>query len=332
LGAAIQIILYAGPANIDGYSGFINGDENFFLSYRSSAEDEIVSHIERRQNKNEPTVVLAEFVSCKISRALIGSVMDCNVPLVAVVSAVADGFKCLEYGATDMVVDNGGCISGNRYLCNQLTVHIMKAAERLFDGTYPGRDYGSIKGKIIAIGSSTGGTESVLEILKQFPETAPPVLLVLHMPPVFTKLYSERADSLCAVKVVEARDGDRLSNGLVFVAPGDYHMRLAKHNGTYRVSCGRGEKVQGQRPSADVLFESVAREASSEAVGVILTGMGEDGAKGLLQMKNKGAFTIGQDEKTSVVYGMPRAAYEMGAVETQLPLEKIAKEILLRSV
>jgi two-component system chemotaxis response regulator CheB len=148
------------------------------------------------------------------------------------------------------------------------------------------------------------------------------------MPPVFTRLYAERVDKLCAIEVWEAQDGDRLANGLALVAPGDFHMVLAKKNSEYIVHLHKGEPVQSQRPAADILFESVAKTASANAVGVILTGMGEDGARGLHAMRQKGAYTIGQDEATSMVYGMPRAAHERGAVLIQLPLSDIAQEIM----
>ncbi len=178
--------------------------------------------------------------------------------------------------------------------------------------------------KIIAIGASTGGTEAILKILKELPATAPPILITQHMPPGFTKMYAERLNRICSMEVREAADGDRVKKGLALVAPGDKHMRLRKDEEGYYVECKKGEKVSGHCPSVDVLFDSVAEIAGKKAVGIILTGMGKDGASGLMNMKKAGAFTIGQDEKTSVVYGMPMVAYNIGAVQVQAPIDAIS--------
>lgn len=178
--------------------------------------------------------------------------------------------------------------------------------------------------KIIAIGASTGGTEATLKILKELPKEFPGVLVTQHMPPGFTKMYSDRLNKICAMEVREAQDGDVLENGLVLIAPGDKQMKLAKNEKGFYVTCKFGEKVSGHCPSVDVLFNSVAETAGKNAIGVILTGMGKDGAQGLMNMKKAGAFTIGQDEKSSVVYGMPMVAYNIGAVAVQSSIENIA--------
>ncbi len=183
---------------------------------------------------------------------------------------------------------------------------------------------------IIAIGASTGGTEAIYSILKTLPQNMPPILIVQHMPPVFTRLYAERLNNSCALEVKEAKDGDVVKSGRVLVAPGNYHMRLAKRSSGIYVTCSIGEKVSGHCPSVDVLFDSVAKVAKGKAIGVILTGMGRDGAEGLLNMKKQGAYTIGQDEASCVVYGMPMVAYEIGAVSKQLPLSDIPREICRR--
>ncbi|MGI6734210.1 MAG: protein-glutamate methylesterase/protein-glutamine glutaminase [Anaerovoracaceae bacterium] len=183
---------------------------------------------------------------------------------------------------------------------------------------------------VIAIGASTGGTEAIDNILKTLPQNMPPILIVQHMPPVFTRLYAERLNNFCALEVKEAEDGDIVKPGRVLVAPGDYHMRLAKGSSGLYVTCAAGEKVSGHCPSVDVLFDSVAQVAKDKAIGVILTGMGRDGAQGLLNMKTQGAYTIGQDEASCVVYGMPMVAYEIGAVSKQLPLSDISREICRR--
>lgn len=177
--------------------------------------------------------------------------------------------------------------------------------------------------KIIAIGSSTGGTEALFNILKHLPPFIPGILIVQHIPPVFSRMFAERLDKQTQLKVKEAQTGDYLEPGKVLIAPGDQHMRIKKIGERFRIEVFRGEKVNGHCPSVDVLFESVAKEAGSNSVGIILTGMGHDGARGLLSMRRKGARTIGQDEQSSVVYGMPKVAYEIGAVERQASLLNI---------
>jgi two-component system chemotaxis response regulator CheB len=181
--------------------------------------------------------------------------------------------------------------------------------------------------KIIAIGASTGGTEAVLGILKALPANVPGIVVVQHIPPVFSRMFAERLNSTTGLYVKEARTGDIIKQGQVFVAPGDQHVRIKKIGSSYKIECFEGERVNGHCPSVDVLFETVAKEAGKDAIGVILTGMGYDGAKGLLSMRRKGARTIGQDEKSAVVYGMPKVAFNIGAVEIQTSLDNIAKTI-----
>ncbi|HUH49095.1 MAG TPA: protein-glutamate O-methylesterase CheB [Mycoplana sp.] len=182
--------------------------------------------------------------------------------------------------------------------------------------------------KIVAIGASTGGVEALIAVLQKFPVNCPPTVITQHMPPSFTKSFAERLNRLCAPRVEEATDGARLEIGKVYLAPGgDRHLQVV--NAT--APCCRlldRDPVNGHRPSVDVLFDSVAELAGRNAVGVILTGMGRDGAAGLLKMRHAGARTIGQNERTCVVYGMPRVAFELGAVEHQFPLTSIGEEIL----
>lgn len=189
----------------------------------------------------------------------------------------------------------------------------------------------SITKQIIAIGASTGGTEATLEILKKLPKEVPGILITQHMPAGFTKMYADRLNKLCQMEVREAVHGDRLTPGLALLAPGDKQMRLAKDAKGYFVRCTEEEKVSGHCPSVDVLFESVSKTAGSNAIGVILTGMGKDGAEGLLMMKTEGAYTIGQDQASCVVYGMPKAAYDIGAVQIQSPVSEIAN-ILIKNL
>jgi len=181
--------------------------------------------------------------------------------------------------------------------------------------------------KIVAIGSSTGGTEALFSVIKMFPRDMPGTIIVQHMPPVFTKMFADRLNNSCLVEVKEAQDGDRIYPGRVLIAPGDYHMIVRKNGTIFTVQILEGEKVSGHCPSVDVLFDSVADKVGENAVGVILTGMGSDGANGLLKMRSKGARTIGQDEESCIVYGMPKVAYEIGAVEKQVPLDKVTQTI-----
>ena len=181
---------------------------------------------------------------------------------------------------------------------------------------------------IIALGASTGGTEALEQVIRLFPADTPPVIIVQHMPAGFTKLYSERLNRSCKMVVKEAVDGERLHRGLIVVGAGEHHLRLCKDRQGWYISSKPGEKVSGHCPSVDVMFNSVAEVAGSLAIGAILTGMGRDGAEGLLKMRQAGAFTIGQDKETCVVYGMPMEAYNCGAVEVQAPLYKIADIIL----
>ena len=182
--------------------------------------------------------------------------------------------------------------------------------------------------KIVAIGSSTGGVEALLEVLSKFPKQCAPTVITQHMPAHFTASLANRLNRACAAKVVEATEGAPLKPGYIYLAPGgDAHLEII---GRAQFSCKLrlGDVVNGHRPSVDVLFNSVARCAGSQAVGVILTGMGRDGANGLLNMRECGARTIGQNMATSIVYGMPKAAYDLGAVGVQLPIEKIGAEIM----
>ena len=182
--------------------------------------------------------------------------------------------------------------------------------------------------KILAIGASTGGTEAIKDVLMGLPRNAPGTVIVQHMPANFTAAFAQRLNSLCAMEVREAKNGDSITPGVVLIAPGDYHMVVRRSGARYYVEIGSGDKVSGHRPSVDVLFHSVAKIAGANAIGVILTGMGSDGAKGLLSMKNAGAKTLGQDEESCIVYGMPKTAFEIGAVQKQASLNKLASNIL----
>jgi len=182
--------------------------------------------------------------------------------------------------------------------------------------------------KVIAVGASTGGVEALQELLTAFPADSPAILVTQHMPAAFTAGFASRLDQLCAVTVTQAKDGERVLPGHVYIAPGGLHLELSRSGANYVCRVGDDAPVSGHRPSVDVLFRSVAKAAGANAVGIILTGMGADGALGLLEMRRAGASTIGQDEATCVVYGMPRAALDAGAVEVELPIRKIAQQVM----
>ncbi|HLO77261.1 MAG TPA: chemotaxis response regulator protein-glutamate methylesterase [Magnetospirillum sp.] len=182
--------------------------------------------------------------------------------------------------------------------------------------------------RLVAIGSSTGGVEALRDIVLALPADAPPIVVTQHIPPKFSASFAERLNGLAAVRVKEAADGERIVAGHVFIAPGDRHLEVRRSGAALVLHTHDGPLVSGHKPSVDVLFRSVAEACGSKSVGVILTGMGRDGAEGLLSMRRSGAPTIGQDEASCVVYGMPKAARDVGAVEHELPLSRIAEEIL----
>lgn len=181
--------------------------------------------------------------------------------------------------------------------------------------------------RIIAIGASTGGTEAIFQVLKGLPSQIPGIVIVQHIPPQFSKMFAERLNNQLPFEVLEASGGEKVIPGRVLIAPGDKHMAVVKLGDQLKVEVFKGDKVNGHCPSVDVLFESVAKAVPNASVGVLLTGMGYDGAKGLLSMRRKGGRTLGQDESSSVVYGMPKAAYEVGGVELQYSLLKMADGI-----
>jgi len=258
------------------------------------------------------------------------------LPVIVVSSVGGNVFDALNAGAVDFVTKpNFSKTGGMNSFINEIIVKIKIAStakvasqkkEYMPVGALTERKGGG-SDVIIAIGASTGGTEAIYELIKAFPRDMPGILVVQHMPPVFTRMYAERLNNSCRLEVKEAENGDIVRPGRVLIAAGDYHMELVKDRGGYSVRCYQGEKVSGHCPSVDVLFDSVAKAAGKKSIGIILTGMGSDGAKGLLNMRKQGAFTIGQDQKTCVVYGMPMVAFNIGAVEKQLPLYQIPQEV-----
>jgi two-component system chemotaxis response regulator CheB len=184
--------------------------------------------------------------------------------------------------------------------------------------------------KVVAVGASTGGTEALRQLLESMPPDGPGLVIVQHMPEQFTSAFARRLNQLCRIEVKEAEPGDRVLRGRALIAPGNRHLRVKRTGGHYQVEVLDGARVSGHKPSVDVLFHSVARAAGENAVGVLLTGMGDDGADGLLRMKQAGAATIAQDEASCVVFGMPRAAIERGAVDEVLPLTAIGEAVRRR--
>ena len=253
---------------------------------------------------------------------------------VVMVSAVSDHvFDALNAGAVDFVTkpDMKGQRSPDSFI-NELIIKIKIASmakvahlkKEYVGGQLTGGGGIRTKDTNIAIGASTGGTEAIYEVIQALPRDMPGIVVVQHMPPVFTAMYAQRLNNSCRMEVKEAQSGDMIVPGRVLIAPGgDYHMRVNRKGNSYIVECIKGEKVNGHCPSVDVLFNSVAEKVGKNAVGVILTGMGYDGAKGLLNMKKAGAITIGQDEQSCVVYGMPKVAYDIGAVDKQVTLKNI---------
>jgi two-component system chemotaxis response regulator CheB len=192
------------------------------------------------------------------------------------------------------------------------------------------RVLGETTDRLVAIGTSTGGTQALEYVLTRLPRTAPGVVVVQHMPAQFTAAFAKRLDGLCQVHVKEAEANDRLIPGLVLIAPGAYHMLLRRSGAQYRVEIRDGPLVSRHRPSVDVLFRSAAQAAGPNAVGIIMTGMGDDGARGLKELHETGAFTVAQDEASCVVYGMPKEAVKLGAVDAILPLDRVP-DIIMRA-
>jgi two-component system chemotaxis response regulator CheB len=181
--------------------------------------------------------------------------------------------------------------------------------------------------QIVAIGTSTGGTQALEAVLTRLPRTVPGIVIVQHMPEKFTAAFAQRLDGLCQIEVKEAVSGDRVLPGRALIAPGGQHMLLVRSGAQYQVEVKKGPPVNRHCPSVDVLFRSVAQTAGKNALGIIMTGMGDDGARGIKEMRDVGAITLGQDEKTCVVYGMPKEAMKLGGVGRELPLEAIPAAI-----
>jgi two-component system chemotaxis response regulator CheB len=263
------------------------------------------------------------------------------MPVIILSSLTAKGgrlaLEAIEAGAVEVLSKPGGSFSVGE-MAEQLADKI-RAAARARPQTRPASPAAvtvaqapatniDLTQKIVAIGASTGGTEAIKEVLTRLPATVPGIVIVQHMPPRFTTAFAERLNGICPFEVKEGVDGDSVFPGRCLIAPGNFHMLLRRSGARYFVDVKTGPMVHHQRPSVDVLFRSVAKSAGRNAVGVILTGMGADGAEGLMQMRQAGSPTLGQDEASCVVYGMPKAAFEGGAVQKQVTLTDVAAEIL----
>ncbi|WP_020612285.1 protein-glutamate methylesterase/protein-glutamine glutaminase [Sediminispirochaeta bajacaliforniensis] len=266
------------------------------------------------------------------------------IPVVMVSAMTAPGARvtldALENGAVDFVLKPSSSFGNNLEDMLGELIEKIKAASVVDVSRFKGRFHakrlrkqvsGVLSGstdKVVAIGASTGGTVALRQIVEAFPSDMPGTVIVQHMPPKFTKMFADKLNEITDVEVKEAENGDRVLRGRVLVAPGGYHMEIVRSGGRYIVRIKEGDKVNGHCPSVDVLFDSVAEHVGPNAVGALLTGMGRDGADGLLRMKNNGARTIAQDEKSSVVFGMPKEAWENGGAEKLVSLEEIPKTLV----
>ena len=260
------------------------------------------------------------------------------IPVVVCSSEEKSAIKAIEAGAVDFVPKPKNLTSGSELKkfgeMLSRTVRQAKGAKLIHAGTQSYKvkvhEAAEKTDKIIAIGGSTGATEALPTVLAGMNVHTPPIICTIHMPEGYPAIYAERLNKQLKIEVKEAVDGMYLKRGMAVIAKGSRHMRIYKDKNGYFVTLEAGPKVSGHCPSVDVMFESCAYCAKDNAIGVILTGMGDDGATGLLAMKKAGAYTIGQDEKSSLVYGMPKAAFERGAVDVQAPLDEISYEIYKR--
>lgn len=243
--------------------------------------------------------------------------------------------EALEIGAVDFIAKPvNDAAHGLTEIAGELQAKVKQAARaRMGRGSgvaskKTSRIYSSGGEKLVAIGASTGGVEALKTVLMDLPAQCPPIVVTQHMPPRFTAAFAERLNRECPMKVSEAKHNDAIEPGHVYIAPGSHHLEVVRVSGQYRCTLSEGPAVSGHRPSVDVLFRSVAQTVGRAAVGAILTGMGKDGAEGMLEMRKAGAFTLGQDEASALIYGMPRVAFERGAVIKQTSLSHMADAIM----
>ena len=266
------------------------------------------------------------------------------LPVIILSSLTPDGgdlaLEAIDSGAVDVLCKPGGAYTVGDMIV-QIKEKILSASmvdvnkiDNQNKPKIPSQRLSMTKttNQIISIGTSTGGTKALENFLSQMPDNSPGILIVQHMPEHFTKSFANRLNQICSIEVKEAEDGDSVVNGRALISPGNYHMLLKRSGARYYVNVKKGPLVNRHRPSVDVLFKSVAKYAGKNAVGIIMTGMGKDGAEGLLKMKKEGARTIAQDEASSIVFGMPKIAIEIGAIDHVLPLDRIAEKALMLAV
>ncbi len=315
-----------------------------FVEYAATAD---LKGLKKLIAQGKPNVILIDLQLARVNplELLHKLVQKLQVPVIVIASSNDNGsnlaFQAMNLGAVDAISTQD--LDRRRQgaaenIVEKLTaadlasisksyIQKMNAARARRPNALLGRN-----NTIIAIGASTGGTEALHDVLTVLPEVTPGIVIVQHMPAGFTASLAARLNSQCSIEVREARDGDELRQGLALIAPGDQHLHVEKHGAVFRTRLDSHDRVNRHRPSVDVLFHSVAKVAGKQAIGVLMTGMGTDGAVGLLAMKEHGAKTIAQDEESCVVYGMPRAADDMGAAETVLSLNKIPPAMLLASM
>lgn len=256
------------------------------------------------------------------------------IPVIMISTVNNAVFDAMNAGAVDFVAKPSGSIVSTNDFIKDLIIKIKAASKAKVKKEKEHRYTKLITNDnltafdFIAIGASTGGTEAIFSVINALPSNMPGIVIVQHIPPVFSNMFAERLNTQTKLKTKEAKSNDYIEKGTVLIAPGDKHMIVKKVGSKYKVECFSGDKVNGHCPSVDVLFDSVAKEAGEHALGVILTGMGRDGANGLLAMRKSGAYTIGQDEQSSVVYGMPKVAFDIGAVCKQVALSDIPTALL----
>lgn len=274
------------------------------------------------------------------------------IPIVICSSLTSDGsataLKALEYGAVEIitkprlgtkqfleesrihlcdVVKAAASVNIRKYTSRKIEVEPKLSADVIM-AKYTSKAMLQTTEKVVVVGASTGGTEALRIFLESFPLDSPGIVIVQHMPENFTTAFAKRLDSICRISVKEAENNDTVIRGRALIAPGNHHLLLKRSGARYYVEIKDGPLVSRHRPSVDVLFRSSARYAGRNAVGVIMTGMGDDGAKGMFELKEAGAYTIAQDEKTCVVYGMPHEAVKLGGVNKVLPLGNIAGAVI----
>lgn len=275
------------------------------------------------------------------------------MPVVMISSLTREGsettLQALEIGAVDFLakprMDPGrGLLAYTQEICDKVRTAAQARPHRPAAATAPAGATGAgaatgglpplgpaiLARRLIAIGASTGGTEAIKEVLIRLPAQCPPIVMVQHMPEMFTGSFAKRLDGLCPMRVKEAEDGERIVPGTAYLAPGHSHLSVRRSAGGLVCQLSQAEPVNRHRPAVDVLFDSVAEVAGSQAVGALLTGMGKDGARGLLAMRQAGAWTVAQDQESCVVYGMPREAVAIGAAMESAPLKDIARRLWLR--